>query len=240
MVWTVLGNGAMGFIALISFIFSTPSVPDALNDPSGFPLVYALNLRFSHSVTLGFVFMNWLLLMVSNVAYQASVSRQTFAFGRDFGLPFSKWIGHVNANLSIPMNAILLSAALTILVCLIDLGSSDAFNAILSLAAVAQMGTYCISITCVLHRRLTAPHTLPTGRWTLGRWGVLVNTVGAAYSWFVFFFGFWPSARPVTAGSMNYAVVMFGGVIILSLVYYIAYARKLYEGPVMKVVQHIE
>ena len=90
---TVLGNGAMGFVASIAFIFGIPNVSAAINDPSGFPLVYALNLRFSHNVTLGFVFLNWLLLMVSNVAYQAAVSRQTFAFGRDGGLPFSTWIG---------------------------------------------------------------------------------------------------------------------------------------------------
>lgn len=89
MFWTVLGNGAMGFTALIAFIFAIPSVSGALNDPSGFPLVYALNLRFDSGVVLGFLFLNWLVLMVSNVAYQASVSRQTFAFARDGGLPFS-------------------------------------------------------------------------------------------------------------------------------------------------------
>ena len=240
MFWTVLGNGAMGFAALIAFIFSIPSVSDALNDPSGFPLIYALKQRVDSNVILGFTFMNFLVLMVSNVAYQASVSRQTFAFARDGGLPFSKWIGHVNQKYHLPINAILLSATITILVCLINLGSSDAFNAILSLAAVAQMGTYSISITCVLYRRITAPHLLPTARWTLGRWGIPVNAVGAAYSWFVFFFGFWPSSTPVAASSMNYAVVMFGGVVILSLVYYFVRAKRAYAGPVTKTEGYME
>lgn len=68
MFWTVVGNGLMGFFALVAFIFSIPSVSAALNDASGFPLVYALALRFDSSIVLGFVFLNFFVLMVSNVA----------------------------------------------------------------------------------------------------------------------------------------------------------------------------
>lgn len=49
------------------------------------------------------------------------------------------------------------------------------------------MATYGISITCVLCRRLTAPHLLPRSQWSLGRYGVLVNGVAVAYAWFTFF-----------------------------------------------------
>lgn len=234
MFWTVLLNGGMGFTALIAFIFAIPSVNDALNDPSGFPLVYALRIRINSDGILAFLALNWIVLMVSNVAFQAAVSRQTFAFGRDGGLPFSRWVGHVNKNRQLPINAILLTASITLILCLINLGSSDAFDAILSLAAVAQMGTYSISITCVLWRRITAPQTLPVARWGLGRWGVPINAIGAMYSWFVFFWGFWPQSLPVNAGNMNYAVVMFGSVVILSLLYFFLGARKLYSGPVTK------
>ncbi|KAK3115166.1 hypothetical protein LTR53_005765 [Teratosphaeriaceae sp. CCFEE 6253] len=220
MIASILINAGIGFIALISFLFALPSIDDAINDPSGFPLL--------------------LLLMVSNVAYQASTGRQTFAFARDGGMPFSKWIGHVNPKYHLPVNAVLLTAIITILLCIINLGSSDAFAAILSLAAVAQMATYSISISCVLYRRVTAPHLLPKAQWGLGRWGVPVNAAGAAYAWFAFFWAFWPASTPVAANSMNYAIVMFGGVMILALVYFVVQARKTYAGPVTRTEAYLE
>ncbi|TKA83850.1 hypothetical protein B0A55_00119 [Friedmanniomyces simplex] len=240
MIGSILLNGIMGFIALISFLFAVPSVDDAVNDPSGFPLVYVLNLANMPNVTVGLIFLQLLLLMVGNVAYQASTGRQTFAFARDGGMPFSKWIGHINLKYHLPVNAILLTAIITLLLCLINLGSSDAFNAILSLAAVAQMATYSISISCVLYRRLTAPQLLPKAQWGLGRWGVPVNAAGAAYAWFAFFWAFWPSSTPVTANSMNYAVVMFGGVMIIALLYFVVKARKTYAGPVTRTEAYLE
>lgn len=96
------------------------------------------------------------------------------------------------------------------------------------------MGTYSISITCVLYRRISAPHLLPRAQWGLGKFGIPVNAIGAAYAWFVFFWAFWPNAVPVTAQTMNYAVVMFGGVMVLALLFFVLKARKTYAGPVTK------
>ncbi|KAK0298718.1 hypothetical protein LTR54_013801 [Friedmanniomyces endolithicus] len=234
MIGSILLNGIIGFIALIPFLSALPSIDDAVSDPSGFPLVYVLNLAGMPNVTIGLIFLQLLILMVGNVAYQAATGRQTFAFARDGGMPFSKWIGHINLRYHLPVNAVLLTAIITLVLCLINLGSSDAFNAILSLAAVAQMATYSISISCVLYRRLTAPHLLPKAQWGLGQWGVPVNAAGAAYAWFAFFWAFWPSATPVSATSMNYAVVMFGGVMILAMLYFVVKARKSYAGPVTR------
>jgi choline transport protein len=233
--WTVVGNGLMGFFALVAFIFSIPSTNAALNDPSGFPLIYALRLRFDVGVVIAFVFINWLVLTISNIAFQAATSRQMFAFARDGALPFSRWIGHVSPRFHVPVNAVLLTGLISVVLCLIDLGSSTAFSAILSLAAVGQMGTYGISITCVLYRRLTDPQSLPKSRWTFGvRTGAFINAVGAGYAWFVLIFGFFPSGLPVTAGSMNWAIAMFGGVLVLSLAYFLVVGKRMYVPPVTK------
>lgn len=68
---------------------------------------------------------------------------------------------------------------------LINLGSKVAFEAMLSLATVALMATYLISIGCVLLKRLRG-ETLPSARWSLGRYGLAVNAVAVLYtSWSV-------------------------------------------------------
>jgi choline transport protein len=53
MVWSIVINAGIGFVAVISFLFACPSVDDAVNDASGFPLVYVLNLAGMPDLTLG-------------------------------------------------------------------------------------------------------------------------------------------------------------------------------------------
>ena len=97
------------------------------------------------------------------------------------------------------------------------------------------MITYVCSIGSVLYRRIRHPDLLPQCQWSLGRWGVGINTAGLLYSLHAFFWCFWPEATPVTLESFNWASVMFVGVSFLSLVDYILRGRKHYRGPVVLV-----
>jgi hypothetical protein len=68
----------------------------------------------------------------------------------------------VKPGWNIPLNAVLLTFAITCLLSLIDIGSTVAFEAIGSLALVAILGTYMISITIfILRRFMGAPSTAP-------------------------------------------------------------------------------
>jgi choline transport protein len=122
---------------------------------------------------------------------------------------------------------------LSIVFNLIILGSTAAFNALMSLQLVALMATYMISISCVLWRRIKYPETLPPCRWSLGRWGVAINAVSILYSLFAFFFCFWPMATPVDLESMNWSPVMFVGVMVISMVLFVFRGRHVYDGPVV-------
>jgi len=232
MAWTFVVNGAMGFVMMVSYIYAIPSIDDALNDPTGYPFIYVFQLAMPPNGTIVMVVLIMVLLMVGNISYQASTARQTFAFARDHGLPFARWIGKVDHRVHVPVNAVLLSAAFTLLLSVIYVGSSSAFNAMLSLQLNALLCTYCISITCVLYRRITAPHLLPKARWSLGKYGIFINTCSIAYSWTTFFWCFWPNSTPVDTSSMNWAVVMFMGTLAIALVYYFTTARHHYKGPV--------
>jgi choline transport protein len=113
-----------------------------------------------------------------------------------------------------------------------------AFNAIISLQLMALMATYNISIGCVLYQRVfNGGANLPYARWSLGRWGIIVNTIGFFYSLQVLFWVPWPSqgGSALTLQNMNWASVMFVGVIAISLLYYAIWARHNYKGPVVLV-----
>ena len=74
---------------------------------------------------------------------------------------------------------------------------------------------------------------LPERRWSLGKYGLVINITSLFFLTPIWFFAFWPAATPVKPDTMNWAVVMYGGMMIWSLVYYVVWARHSYEGPVV-------
>jgi amino acid transporter len=63
--------------------------------------------------------------------------------------------------------------------------------------------------------------------------GIINNAYACVYMIFVIFWSFWPPETPVDATTMNYSVVVTGGVIIFSITWYWIRGRKEYEGPLI-------
>ena len=232
MFWSYIANGTVGLVLLIAYLFSIPSVDDALADPSGFPFIYVFRNAVGTAGANALTIIVLVLVIFSNVSYNASTSRQAFAFARDKGFPFASWLSAVHPTKEIPVNAVIFSCLLNAALSLINLGSTAAFNAIISLQVVALMFTYSMSIGCVLYRRIWHLELLPFARWSLGHWGPLVNGIGLVFVLFAFFWSFWPNTTPITVESMNWCVVMFAGVAALALVMYFVRGRHVYIGPV--------
>jgi choline transport protein len=251
MIWSFVLNGLVGFIVLISFLFAIPSIEDALNletNPSGFVFLYVFQQASYHgSIPLTVLII--LVVLSGGIDSNCSTSRQVFAFARDGGMPFRSWLSKVQipaslkSNLiveqvereTVPQNAVIFTCVITMLLSLINLGSSVAFNAIISLQLLSLMSTYCISIGCVFYQRLKGGHSLPNAQWTLGRAGVWVNGIGFFYCLFILFWCGWPGAKEVTATNFNWSSVMFAGVFLFALGYYAVRGRKNYDGPVVLV-----
>ena len=71
-------------------------------------------------------------------ALLTSVSRLTFAFARDGGMPFSHFFAYVNPTYHIPIRSICLVSFVMVLLSLINIGSAVALNAILSLSTLGK------------------------------------------------------------------------------------------------------
>ncbi|KAF1965590.1 GABA permease-like protein [Bimuria novae-zelandiae CBS 107.79] len=228
-------NGALGIVFLISYMFMIVDLTAALDDDSGFPHIYVFKQAVSNGGVVVLNAIPTVLIFAGTLSFNLSTSRQTWAFARDEGLPFSRLLGKIHKNLHVPVNAISLTCIITILLALINLGSSSAFNAIISLNVVSLMITYMFSIGAVLYRRIYHPELLPRCRWSLGRYGVFINTVGFLYASHAFFWSFWPNYNSNEIHDFNWAVVVFAGVAVASLVDYVVRGRKVYKGPVVLV-----
>lgn len=268
MLWSFFGNATVGFIVLISFLFAIPDIGTALATPTGYPFLDVIQSAAGNGAIPIIVIMV-LIMITGVVDSNASTSRQTFAFARDGGLPFGRRLSRVShvsiftstlmsANdfcqrqtpiltsdfqfnrQTVPANAILFTCVVTALLSLINIGSNVAFNAIISLQLMALMATYSISIGCVWYQRtLGGGLQLPPARWSLGRWGSYINGVAFVYSVFIFFWIPWPGAPNPDVTTFNWSIVMFGGVLVISLVFWLVQGRKSYTGPVILVREHV-
>ncbi|KAH0046676.1 GABA permease-like protein, partial [Aureobasidium melanogenum] len=73
--WTYIVNGLLGLIMLVSFLFAMPSVDDAINDPTGYPMMYAFQQAMPMTGTIVLAVLMMVLLMAGNISYQASTAR---------------------------------------------------------------------------------------------------------------------------------------------------------------------
>ncbi|KAF2207634.1 hypothetical protein CERZMDRAFT_50718 [Cercospora zeae-maydis SCOH1-5] len=81
---------------------------------------------------------------------------------------------------------------------------------------------------------VVADTRLVWGPWHVpGVWGIVNNLYACCYMTFVIFWSVWPPTYKVTASTMNYSVVITGGVMILSAVYFYVYAKRHYKGPLI-------
>lgn len=149
-----------------------------------------------------------------------------------------------------PLHTIVLTTVLTCLLALINIGSSVAFNDVISLTVSALYSSYLICCGLLLWRRCTgdiggsSPSAVGKSglQWgpfrVPGVLGIAINVLACAFMIIIIFFSFWPPATPTTAVSMNYSVLVFGAVILLSIAYYLTIAHRTYVGPLVEVEVH--
>lgn len=86
-----------------------------------------------------------------------------------------------------------------------------------------------------LHKKLTTPAAdMMYGPFQLGRASIPIIVLSLAYSVVGIFFSFWPPASEVTAVTMNWSILVFGGVLLFSLVFWALHGRKVYTGPIVE------
>lgn len=169
-------------------------------------------------------------LLLAGISIMTTSSRMTWAFSRDGGLPFSKFFARVHEGLRVPLNALALTTGVVVVIGCIFLGSSSAFNAITSASVVALGITYATPpLINVLRGRKTLPATRPFKLPEPLGW--FVNIVGILYTILTTVLFVFPPELPVTGSSMNYCVVAFAIVVMISLFQWIIDGRKNYSGP---------
>lgn len=138
LITSVALNGLLGFGFLIALLFSLGDLQSVLETPTGYPIIQIFyNTTGSTKATNAMICGIAASAVAAVFAILASASRTWWSFARDNGLPYSKILSHVNRRRAIPINAIAVTTIVTMLLGLINIGSSAAFLAIAGVATVA-------------------------------------------------------------------------------------------------------
>lgn len=205
-----------------------------LETKTGYPFIQVIfNVTKSYPATNFLTSIVLLMATFSCVTIMASASRQMFAFGRDKGLPGSAWLSRVHPTLGVPVNAVVMSTVISILLSLINVGSTVAFNSLVSLGSGTLMVSYIVCIGCFMWRRC-AGEAIPPAKFSLGAWALPVNIAAMCYLSLVFIIAFFPAVPLplLDAESMNWSSLIFTIVVIWAMAYYFIWSRHVYEGPV--------
>lgn len=132
MTGSLLVNGILGLLAAVTFAYSVPDITAALTDDTYYPFLYVLRQGVSPTGIYITTFILAFMVMVSNVTFLVAAARAAFAFARDGGVPFSGWVSRVNARTKSPINCIILTTFMSIILSVVYVGSSAAYNAIVS------------------------------------------------------------------------------------------------------------
>lgn len=131
----------------------------------------------------------------------------------------------------IPSNAVFATTIFLSLLGLINIGSTTAFNAIVSLAVFGLELSYLTPICLHFVRRLTGWEPITSGHFHFKRLGPVINLVAIVFLSYTSIFLVFPPYQPVTPVNMNYASVVFGAVFILSAVDWILRGRQGLQWP---------
>jgi len=167
--------------------------------------------------------------MLCAISICCAASRITWSFARDKAIPCYQIFSRLNHGLNeAPVNAHLLATVIQLLVGLIYLGSSAAFNAFVGVAVMCLQASFTMPVAISL---ATGRKHVVDAPFSLGRWGYVANLIALLWTLFQLVLLSMPAIIPVTPVTMNYAAVVGVGFAVISALWYLISGRYQYAGP---------
>jgi amino acid transporter len=175
MVITIVINTIGGLLFLVPLMFVLPDLAMLVALPSGQPVPTIIKTAVGSSGgAIALLLPLMVLAILCGTACTTAASRCTWAFARDGGIPGSKWWSRVHPKLDLPLNAMMLSMAIQILLGLIYFGSSTAFNAFSGVGVISLTVSYAAPIAVSM---LGGRAQLKGAKFSLGKFGWVLNGI---------------------------------------------------------------
>ncbi|KAJ7589028.1 APC amino acid permease [Mycena floridula] len=232
---TVIGC-VLGWAVNMAIVFCMgQDLGSILSSPIGQPMSVILLNSFGKRGTL----VIWSLIIgtqyLIGIVILTASSRQNFALSRDGALPFSGLLYRINQRTGTPVNCVWLSVGIAALLGLLSFAGPAAIGAVFTIIVIGQYISDSIPIAA---RFLGGTNNFKPGPFSLGKFGAPVAFVAVSWMTFMGIVLLFPANLDPEVQSMNYAVVVVGGVLALSLGYYylpVYGGKKWFKGPVANI-----
>lgn len=222
-----------GFIFLISAFFCIGDLQATAESSTGVPLIQIFfDSTGSVAGSCALTSLISVIVLVCANSLLAEGARALYAFSRDSGLPFSKVFSKVDKKRQVPINSIILCGVVQAVLNSIYFGNYTAFSTVISIATEGFYLSYAMPLFVRILARFTGHAKVLPGPYTLGRWGIWLNSVGFLFLLFAAITFNFPSVAPVDSENMNYCSAAIGVIGTISLVTWIVDGRKNFTGPV--------
>ena len=180
MVGTVVLNFICGVVFLLALLFVLPDLAGLVALASGQPTPPIIASAVgSQGGAFALLIPLLVLAIFCGIGCTTAASRCTWAFARDGAIPGSKWWKVVNPKMDVPLNAMMLSMAVQIVLGVLYFGSSAAFNAFSGVGVICLTVSYAVPIAVSLFRGRTH---IKDGKFDMGMLGLVSNIVALCES----------------------------------------------------------
>lgn len=199
----ILATVGIGFTTswfyCISMFFSLKDLSKLINSATEVPILELYYQALNN--TAGAIVLETLLVVTGMgclIACHTWQSRLVWSFARDRGVPGHQWISKVNKTLDVPLMSHNVSCFIVGVLGLLYLGSSTAFNSMVTACITLLYISYTTPILCLWYR---GRNNIRHGPFWLGTWGLIANIVTLLWTIFCLVMYSFPSTMPVTTGS---------------------------------------
>ncbi|RAH65465.1 putative amino acid permease family protein [Aspergillus aculeatinus CBS 121060] len=225
-IWlSVLMGAITGFIFMVVCLFSIQDVDNVINSATGLPfmelMLETVGLEGGATLLALFIFNG----LGQGISILTTASRLTWGFARDGGLPWSGYLMHVDPVWKVPARALWFQGFLIALVGVLYLFADTVLQAILSVSTIALTISYGLPIAALL---IVGRDKLPPGEFHLGRWGAPINYISVIYCIVTTIFFLFPGAPNPSASDMNWAIAVFGVMLVVAVGFWFLQGRHTY------------
>jgi amino acid transporter len=243
--YSIVGAFIIGGVFLLGTLVAIPNLHTAITGNGGFGWSPAniIEANFPTAFATLYLFVVSAAIFVCCLSIMASTIRLCFGMARDNQLPIAKPLARVSPNLHTPIWTCIAIAVLSAIPFLQYSGAG-----IIAIAATGMiyMSYFLGNIAIMRARARGWPKT--TAPFRLGRWGLLVNTLGLLYGGAMLVNFAWPRAasnpKPnQTAGLLNFHIgflnkipilwTVFVFIVLIGVIYYLVVGRSKEFAPVI-------
>jgi amino acid transporter len=214
MLRVTVGSAVLGIALIVASFMAIPRLGDPQVPVGGFPYIVevALSPGLGDAILWGAV----VAVIASVLTAVGYTARAVFAMARDDQLPFSRPLAYIGRS-GTPALPILVLCLTNIAILAVNIRQPAIVLVVLSCTAVLIYLAYLIALTALLLQRLRGrwprPDSAGRTRFSLGRWGLLVNAVAAFVTLVTVVTLAWPRREVYDPAPPFHWYLRFGGLI---------------------------